>query len=336
MKILITGGTGFLGRHLVWRFAGAGAEVVFTGRNAKAAGEVSSYAEKPVRWLPLEHGVPEAGMLLRQAARQADAIIHCAALSTPWGSKVDFHRANVASTAEVLAACETAQVKRLVHISTPSLYFDFCDRLQVREDTPLPKPVNEYAHTKGKAEALVLASPAPETAILRPRALFGPWDQTLMPRLLRVMQRGALPIMRGGRSQLDLTYIDNAVEAVWLAATQPLPRPLVTYNVSNGEPQELRVLLEMMAREFALPLRTRAVPWPIVSMLASGMEAVARLGDGKEPLLTRYSAGVLAFSQTLDISALRDDLGYQPKISISEGIRRHAAWWRDHHQVLAS
>jgi nucleoside-diphosphate-sugar epimerase len=97
----------------------------------------------------------------------------------------------------------------------------------------------------------------------------------------------------------------------------------------------LSALLELMAREFSLPLRTRTVPWPMISLLARGMEAIARLGDGKEPLLTRYSAGVLAFSQTLDISALRNDLGYQPKVSISEGIRRHAVWWRDHQRESA-
>jgi nucleoside-diphosphate-sugar epimerase len=74
----------------------------------------------------------------------------------------------------------------------------------------------------------------------------------------------------------------------------------------------------------------------MISLLARGMETVARLGNGKEPVLTRYSAGVLAFSQTLDNNALRNDLGYQPEVSISEGIRRHAAWWRDHHRELDS
>jgi nucleoside-diphosphate-sugar epimerase len=334
MKILITGGTGFFGRHLVWRFAEAGAEVIFTGRNAKAAEDVLRHATRPVQWLPLEHGAPSAQVLLQNAAEQADAIIHCASLSTPWGRKEDFYRANVLSTIEVLAACKEAQVKRLIHISTPSLYFNFSDRLQIREDSALPAPVNEYARTKGIAESLVRSSQAAETVILRPRALFGPWDQTLMPRLLRVMQHGTLPVMRGDHIQLDLTYIDNAVQAVWLATTQKLPRPLVTYNVSNGEPQQLMPLLEMMAHEFSLPLRTRKVPWPLMSLLARGMETVAHLGAGKEPLLTRYSAGVLAFSQTLDISALTEELGYQPNVSISEGIRRHAEWWRSYNQGL--
>jgi nucleoside-diphosphate-sugar epimerase len=335
MKILVTGGTGFLGRHVVWRFASTGANVVFTGRNARAADDVINLAVGRVKWQPLAHGEPDAVSLLTRVADDADVVVHCAALSTPWGSCMDFHNANVASTAEVLAACNDRQVKRLVHISTPSLYFDFQDRLNIREDMVLPSPVNEYARTKAAAEDLVRAEPPPETVILRPRALFGPWDQTLMPRLLRVMQRGPLPIMRGGNIQLDLTYIDNVVDAVYLAATKPLPRSPVTYNVSNGEPQSLLGLLETLAREFAIPLRTRRLPWPIVKLAATGLEMAARLGNGKEPLLTRYSAGVLAFSQTLDISALRNEMGYQPGVSIDDGIRRHATWWRDNKSASA-
>lgn len=329
MKILVTGGTGFLGRHLVWRFAESGAEVIFTGRRPHAANEVRHQTQKNIYWLPLAHGSPDTESTLREAAKQVDIVIHCAGLSAPWGHPDDFYRANVASTTEVLTACHAAGVRRLVHISTPSLYFDFKDKFNIREDSPLAAPANEYVRTKGLAEALVKAQPLPETVILRPRALFGPWDQTLVPRLLRVMQNGSVPVMRGGRIKLDLTYIDNAVDAVWLAATQPLSRPLSTYNVSNGEPQELLILLNVMAREFCLPLRTHSMPWKMVDLMARGLETAARLGNGKEPPLTRYSAGMLAFSQTLDISALRLELGYQPHVTIDEGIHRHAKWWRE-------
>ncbi len=328
MKLVVTGGTGFLGRHLVWRAAAQGAEVVFTGRNAAAADEVIRHAPAPVGWQPIEHGDARAEQTLVEAARGADAIVHCAALSSPWGRFEAFRRANVVSTAEVIAACRANGVGRLVHVSTPSLYFGFADRLAIREDAELPPPANDYVRTKIEAERLVRAAGLPEVAILRPRALFGPWDQTLVPRLLRVMTKGPMPVMRGGRIRIDLTYIDNAVEAVWLMLTRPLPRPVNTYNVSNGEPRELLDVLTVMAREFGLPLRTKAVPWPLIELVARGLELAARLGSGKEPPLTRYSAGVLAFSQTLDVSALRDELGWRPAVSIDEGIRRHAGWWR--------
>lgn len=328
MKLVVTGGTGFLGRHLVWRAAAEGSEIVFTGRNARAADEVIRHTQAPVRWQPLEHGDEAAERTLTEAAQSADAMVHCAALSSPWGAFDEFQRANVASTAEVIAACEANGVRRLVHISTPSLYFGFADRLAIREDADLPPSANDYVRTKIAAEQLIHAARLPEIAILRPRALFGPWDQTLVPRLLRVMTKGAMPIMRGGRIQIDLTYIDNAVEAVWLALTQPLPRAVNTYNVSNDEPRELIDVLTVMAQEFGLPLRTRKVPWLLVELIARGLETYARIGSGKEPPLTRYSAGVLAFSQTLDVSALRDELGWKPIVGINEGIRRHAEWWK--------
>lgn len=331
MKLLVTGGTGFLGRHVVWRAALEGTDVIFTGRNADAAAEVMQHAKGTVRWQRLNHADKDAAATLARMSANADAIVHCAALSSPWGQADAFHRANVVSTSEVIQACQANAIPRLVHISTPSIYFGFSDQLGIKEDAALPPPVNNYARTKWQAEIMVREARLPAAVILRPRALFGPWDQTLMPRLLRVMQRGPIPVMRRTPITLDLTFIDNAVEAVWRAVTRPLPAPINTYNVSNGEPRELLDVLGLMAASFKLPLRTRKVPWPVVSTMARLMELAARARGGKEPMLTRYSAGVLAFSQTLDVSALRHDLGWQPQVSINEGIEKHARWWRSQH-----
>lgn len=329
MKVVITGGTGFVGRHLAWRLAAEGCDVVFSGRSRQAADEVLRLAPAPMRFLPIEHGDPTAADQLSAAAQGADALVHCAALSAPWGSTEAFRRANLAATAEVIQACRKQQVPRVVHLSTPSLYFDFRDRLLVREDQPLPKPVNRYAQTKGQAEDLLRAAELPALVMLRPRAVFGPWDMTLMPRLLRVMQRGAVPLMRGGQALLDLTYIDNLTDALWLTLTQPLARPCSLYNLSNGEPMPFATLLGHVAAGCDLPLRTRRLPWPLVSTLARLLETRARLGIGGEPLITRYSAGVLAFSQTLDSAAIRRELGWRPRVTVEEGIRRHASWWRE-------
>ena len=324
MKILVTGGTGFLGRHVVWRLAELGNEVVFTGRQTKAAAEVIALAKAPVRWLEVQHG--KAKEALKHAAHDADAIVHAAALSSPWGKYADFYSANVTSTEEVLAACSENNIRRLVHISTPSLYFNFKDRLNIKEHDPLPTAVNDYARTKAHAEQLVLQSSVTERVILRPRAIFGPWDNTLMPRILRVMKDGAIPLIHQGNALLDITFVENVVDAIVLSLTKPLPARVQTYNVTNGEPQPLHNLLRQMAEAFGLSLNTQKLPWWLVSVLAQTLEMASRATHGREPKITHYGAGVLAFSQTLDISAIRRDLGYEPRISIADGMHKHAAW----------
>ncbi|MBP6268260.1 MAG: NAD(P)-dependent oxidoreductase [Rhizobacter sp.] len=335
MRVLVTGGTGFLGRHLVWRLSAAGHEVVFTGRNAGAAATVLRNSQSPsatrADFVPIEHGKPGAERALHEAACAVDAVVHCSALSSPWGSRHAFEQANVVATREVLAVCKSRAIENLVHISTPGLYFDFRDRLEIREDEPLPAPANLYAATKAAAEGLVRqAAHLRSAVILRPRAIFGPHDNTLLPRLLRVARRGSLPLMRGGRARLDLTYIDNVVDAIELALAQPRVHPTgATFNISNGEPMQVGDLFKVLASTFGLPTRVRRVPYPVVDVVARAMEGLAKLRQGWEPPLTRYSAGLLAFSQTLDLTSARRNLGYVPRIPLREGMVRTAEWFRE-------
>lgn len=326
MRVIITGGTGFLGRHLVWHLATQDCDVSFTGRNLQAAKSIIAAASKHVQFFPLAHETDIAESTLTTLAKSADAIVHCAALSSPWGTPDSFHQANVESTQQVVRACLVNNTPRLIHISTPSIYFAYADRINIRESDPLPTPVNTYAATKREAENIVTESGIPQSVILRPRAIFGPWDNTLMPRLLRVIERGMLPIPNKGEALLDLTYVDNVVHAIWLALTQTLPNACSTYNVSNGEPIQFNQLLERLRQELQLPIRTLQTPYRLLDYVARCAEIYARLTHQREPFLTRYSAGTLAFSQTLNLDAIRSDLNYSPIVSIDAGIQRYAKW----------
>lgn len=331
--MLVTGGTGFLGRHLVWRLLGSGHQVVFTGRNAEAAATVMRHSPSvgtTAKFVPIEYGQAGAERALHEAACAVDAVVHCAALSSPWGSRHAFEQANVEATREVLAVCKSRSIEHLVHISTPGLYFDFRDRVDIREDEPLPAPANFYAATKAAAEVLVRqAAHLGSAVILRPRAIFGPHDNTLLPRLLRVARRGSLPLMRGGRARLDLTYVDNVVDAIELALEQPGAHPLgATFNISNGEPIQVGELFQMLASAFGLQVRLRRVPYPMMDVAARALEGLARLRPGWEPPLTCYSTGLLAFSQTLDLTSARQHLGYAPRVPLREGLVRTAEWFR--------
>lgn len=331
MKIVVTGGTGFLGRHTVWRLAGRGHRVLFTGRNAREAAAVKSRTGGEVDFAALDHGAGESGAALAACCRGADAVVHCAALASPWGPRRSFERSNVAAVEEVLAACAEQGVARLVHISSPSIYFEFADRLQVREDRPLPRPVNDYARTKRAAEELILAAALPHSIILRPRAIFGPWDNALLPRLLRLIELKRVPLLRGGRALIDMTYVDNVVDAIEAALALDANPPGMSpaFNISNGEPIEVGDLFERISSAFGMPLEARPRPYVVADLAARLLEAGARLMPGWEPPFTRYSLGAIAYSQTLDLSRAQSVLGYRPGVSLDEGIRRTGRWWRE-------
>ncbi|MET3287549.1 UNVERIFIED_CONTAM: nucleoside-diphosphate-sugar epimerase [Brevibacillus sp. OAP136] len=326
MKLLVTGATGFLGQKTVQRLHALGYDVTALGRNEAIGQQLES------------QGIRFTKADLRQckdimdACRDMDMVLHCGALSSPWGRYDDFYHTNVEGTRHVIDGCRTHGVKRLIHVSTPSIYFAFQDCLSITEDDPLPRRfANAYAHTKHAAEqdVFLAAETGLETVILRPRALFGPGDTTIIPRLIRANEKGFVPLINGGMALLDVTYIDNVVDSLLLAMHAPPQALGKAYNITNGQPIQLKRLLDLLFARMGVPFRGRKIAYPVAALLAAGMEAMATLAPrSKEPLLTRYTVGVLAKSQTLDISAARRELGYEPAISIEEGIDRFVQWWQ--------
>ncbi|MEK0315620.1 NAD-dependent epimerase/dehydratase family protein [Cohnella sp. 56] len=326
---LVTGATGALGRAVARRLAEAGWAVTGVGRNVEAGSRLEASG---IAFRRIDIGrQPEE---IADACAQQDYVIHCAALSSPWGRYRDFEEANVLGTAHVAAGCLRHGVRRLVHVSTPSVYFDYSDRLLVPETAPLPRrPVNAYAATKLLAEGVVrdAGRRGLDAIILRPRAIFGPEDGALFPRLMRVNERRGIPLVRSGAAMLDLTYADNVVDALVQACLAPADAAGRTFNISNGEPVRLIDLLRRLFGLLELPLRTREVPLKAALAAGSLMERAYRIAPflGPEPPFTRYTVALLAYSQTLDIGAARRTLGYAPRVSIDEGLRRFAAWWKE-------
>jgi nucleoside-diphosphate-sugar epimerase len=313
MKVLVTGGTGFLGRRTAQCLLKRGYEVVATGRNLKLGKELE---KEGICFLAIDLS-DEKGMI---EAGKVDYVIHCGALSSPWGTYNDFYSANVIGTRNVVRVCQENGVKKLVHVSTPSLYFEFKDQFNIPENYPLPQPCNLYAKTKQMAEAEV--DQFAQAITIRPRGIFGPGDTTIIPRII---QSKKIPLFYGGKALVDLTYVDNVVDALILAMESPLEGK--KYNITNGESWEIRQLIELLFKKLDKKPCFKAIPYPLAYMVAWAME----LCSGKEPPFTRYTLGVLAKSQTLNIQAARDELGYQPKISISDGLDRFAEWWRTRH-----
>lgn len=315
MRIAVTGATGFLGRRVVEQAAQRGHQVVATGRGITGPGDFGGRANF------MRCDLADAEGLAR-VFDGCEAIVHSAALSSDWGPDSAFERTNVEGTRNVVAAAERAGVRRLVHVSSTSVYFAFEDRLNLAEGAPLPRPVNAYARTKRAAEEVARGFGG-EVFVARPRGLFGPGDPHLLPRLLKVAERRPLPLLRGGGAKVDITDISVAADAM-LAMAEADASTAGTYNVSHGEPIEIRALVERLFSGLKREVRWRAMPAPVVLGGARLLELLART-SGRPPLVTAYALGLFAFSQTLDLTNIGQRLGWKPALGRDEAIERTIA-----------
>ena len=315
MKILVTGGSGFLGSHVARALLARGDQVRLMGRDFGAVGDLLDAGADPVR-IDLRD---KAGVL--RACAGMDAVVHAGALSTAWGHPTDFREVNAGGTLAVVEGCQQHGVGRLVHISSPAVVFDGRDHENLTEAAPYPTNYSsEYAASKKTAEDMVnvAARQGLPAVILRPKAIFGPGDRALLPRLIAVARQGKLRQFGDGKNLVDLTYVDNVAQAILLALSAPAAVGR-TYFITNGEhvPLWLTIRRTLEALAISSDLRPLALPWAM--LVARFMEAGASM-SGAEPLLTRYTVGVLARTQTYDISAARRDLRYDPPVSFNEGL----------------
>lgn len=329
MKALVTGATGFVGQALVRRLQAMGAEVTGLGRNRLRLTQLDSQGVRTI------YADLADAQTVRSVCQGQEVVFHAGALSSPWGRAQDFYRSNVIGTQNVIQACEEAGVKRLVHVSTPGIYFRYASRLNVREDEPLPgQVVNEYTRTKLLAEGEIdraFARGFPVITI-RPRAIFGPGDTSILPRLVDRLEKGRLRVIGDGKNITDLTYIENVVDALILCATSPQTTLGKKYNISNGEPVLMWEMIERLCDELGYDFPQQRISYEVALTAAAFLETLyARLPGRPEPPFTRYVVGLLAKSTTLDISAARREIGYQPHVSNEEGFVEFVRWWKDTH-----
>jgi nucleoside-diphosphate-sugar epimerase len=310
-RALVTGATGGLGRTLVPALIAAGYDVTATGRDRNVGAALEADGARFV-----------AADLLDPAANRlpvgTDVVFHLAALSSPWGRAQDFAAINIEATLRLLDHARAAGCDAFIHASTPSIYAEPRDRLDLTEASPQARRfANDYAATKYAAEQAVIASNGPgfATIAIRPRAIVGPHDAVLLPRLIRASRKGHMPLPNGGRALIELTDVRDAA-AAFIAADAA--RALVggeAFNISGGQPRRLRELLGTIFAALGTAPRLMDIPAGPAMAAAKAMEAIAALLPGRpEPPVTRYSIMALAFSQTFNLAAARDRLGWTPHV----------------------
>lgn len=308
-RALVTGATGGLGLALTAALMEAGYAVRATGRSQSAGERLELMGAEVVLGdlLQMDPAVLCDGV---------DAVFHAAALSSPWGDEAVFRRINVAATQSLVAAAEGAGCDAFVFVSSPSIYTAFRDQIGLTEDVPPPvRPLNAYARTKKLAEAHVLAADRPgfRTMALRPRALIGQDDTVVLPRILKLLRKGVLPVFRGGVARVDLTDTRDAAQALVLADRHRAVIGGKAVNISGGQPIGLLDLAGRLCE--VLNVSPRLVPLPMAAMrvAAAASQTVCGLLPGRpEPSLTSYTLATLAYSQTFDLNFARSALGYSP------------------------
>jgi nucleoside-diphosphate-sugar epimerase len=325
MEALITGGTGFVGRHLARRLLAQGDSVRVLGRNFAGVQDLIAAGATPIA-----ADLRDVKSVIT-ACKGAEVIFHAGALSEPWGKRRDFFAVNVDGTQAVIAGCKMHGVRRLVYVSSPSVVFDGTDQIDAPESVPYPRRfASVYSLTKKLGEDLVNSARREgglETVILRPKAIFGPGDRALLPRLIAAARRRRLPQIGDGANRVDLTYVENVAHALILAATAPKATGH-TYTITNDAHPRLWEVIRDALIALKLPPIRRRIPLDMALTLAGALETVAML-TGKEPTLTRYTVTILARTQTYSIRAAQRDLGYAPVIALGEGIVRTLAAMRE-------
>lgn len=316
MKVLVTGATGYLGSQLCRHLMEAGHQVTATGRDPSKAPDAHAFHAMALH--ELAAGLP--------SVLEFEAIIHCAALSASWGRKSDFHHHNVEGTAAVLALAKQRGTPRFVHLSSPSIFAALKDQLALAEDAPLPaRFLNAYAWSKHRAERAVEACDGPSRFILRPQAIFGPGETSLIPRLIEANQHGGIPAFSGRRPLIDVTEVRDVIQGIECCLSAPALGTARAFHLTAGEPLPLHDLLDSLFTRIGIRPKIRQLPYRLVRMIARGADLVPRKN---EPRLTPYTLSILAHSRTLDIRRARNELGYRPAISIDQALDDYATYWK--------
>jgi nucleoside-diphosphate-sugar epimerase len=322
--IVVTGGSGFMGRHLVRRLARDGRAVTV------------------VDVAPLPPDLAAAGVRLVQASiidrprmaaavAGAEAVVHLAARVSDFGRAAEFERLNVDGTRVVAEAARAAGARRLVLMSSVAVFDYRTGFRDADESTPAGGHEFAYGRTKERAEAVVRALHGPgfETVIVRPGLFpYGPGDRLASARMLAAIERGVPLLVAGGRACLSTAYVDNLIAGVLLCLDHPGAAG-ETFHLADDGCLTWRQLVEAMAAALGIPPPRGSAPRWLAVRAAGALEATWRaLRLGSAPPLTRYRVRTVTSDLHFSNRKAKRLLGWAPTVTLADGLAATVAWYR--------
>ncbi len=321
MKTLVTGGGGFLGLYIVEQLVARGDDVRVFCRGR--------YDQLDALGVETVQGDIQNAADVATACVGIETVFHVAAVPGVWGSWKKYHGINTVGTENVLAGCRTHGVSKLVYTSSPSVVFDGQPHLNANESLPYPDSyLCHYPHSKALAEKTVLAANDAQlaTVSLRPHLIWGPRDNHLIPRVIQRAKSGRLRRVGDGSNVISMSYVEN-ISAAHLQAADALtpdsPAAGQAYFINELEPVNLWNWVDEILTTAGLPKVGKSISTKTARKIGAVMEGlytVMRLH--REPPMTRFVASQLSQSHTYDVSKAQRDFGYDPQVSIEEGMRR--------------
>ncbi|MDX2082527.1 MAG: NAD(P)-dependent oxidoreductase [Rickettsiales bacterium] len=315
-KILITGTSGFLGGSLATYLRQNGFYVCGISRkNSRPNSVDQNISHDLVNPLPKNLG-------------QFDTIFHAAALTSPFASPQDFYKNIEQATFNIVEFAKN-NARRFVNISSTSVHYIMADQFDIEETTPFPtQPINLYAGAKLKAEKIVLSN-LPNALSVRPRAIYGPHDTVLMPRLLRAAKKGLLPkIIRPDLKSpvSDMIYIGNLVRILKQAIYLDISGVV---NVTDNDPVETQMVLQQIFSQLNFQNAKFNLSLKTAMNLAKIAEFLSRnFFNYKEPPITQFGVSALVHCKTFNVTKMLKIFG-APKYSSAEGIANFIAWQKN-------
>ncbi|MFZ5828648.1 MAG: NAD-dependent epimerase/dehydratase family protein [Planctomycetota bacterium] len=322
---VITGASGLLGSHIAEQLVAEGESVRVMVRAASNIGFLQSLGVEIVV------GELADARFVSECVRGAGVVYHCAAHARDWGGWSDFVAANVETTRNVVDACRTGGVGRLLHVSSAACYGHPDPRRGVvTEDTQLGRDLwlwDYYIRSKLESERLV-ASLGAQAAIVRPTWIYGPRDVTIIPRIIRTIRSDRYWMIGRGDNPLNMGYATDMAAGAIRAARHPSAGGQ-TYNLCGEGQITQRELIDLLCDAVGHPRITRSVPKRLVHWAGFAMEAWGRmLGKKDPPRVTRHALAVFTRPAIFSSEKARQQLGWRPQVSPREGLSRTLAWMR--------
>lgn len=323
MEILITGGNGFLGRNLAIALQERGDTI----RVLALPTEDTTWLEK--RNVKVFRGNIVDPQALVEPMRGVNGVIHLAAMIGAWRAMKEYHAVNVTGAENVCRAAMAAGVDRIIHISSAMVY-DMAMGRPVTEDDPL-QPLDEpYSWTKAQGDMLVermIREEGLPAIIIRPGTLVGPGDRLNFGRMADRVSAGKGIIIGSGNNAIPFLYVTDLVQGILLALDSKQAVGKI-YNISNDEPLTQKEYLSIIAKEIGVAVPHMHVPYLPLYTAAHMAERMAVLSNDRiPPFLTRHGVKLYGANNLVSIDKARRELGFVPRVPISEAVRYACAWY---------